>query len=142
MKYKQNIIPSVVTPTEWSKMKASDLRKAVFNYMVDNFNGEDVKNESLQIIIRIRKKSLQKTAFGEAMYGKKAATVQILPKLLRYAEYNNWGDRKATDPATLIGYLNFKVKCYIDGTLENLRIAVRLYKDGKFYYNIEVNKRR
>lgn len=55
--------------------------------------------------------------------------------------YNNFGEAKITDSPNVIGYLNFKCKCVIDGKTECLRIAVQMQKGGKFYYDIEVNKK-
>lgn len=75
------------------------------------------------------------------MYMKKAAASLILPDIIRHATYNNFGSRKEDDPPTIIGYLNFKCKCTIDGKNECLRLAVQFQKGGKFYYNVEVNKK-
>ena len=66
----------------------------------------------------------------------------MLPDLIKYAEYNNWGNPKATDGPNIIGYLNFKCKCMIDGKKENIRLAVQFQKGGKYYYNIEINKKK
>ena len=74
------------------------------------------------------------------MYIKKAAAVLILPQLIRHATYNNFGKRKISDPQNIVGYLNFKCKCIIDGKKECIRLAVRQQTDGSFFYNIEVNK--
>lgn len=141
-KYKQRIIPEVTIPVEWKALRAAELRHVVFDYLVDHFNNMEVTNEHVHILIHIQKRAIRKTAFGEAMYGKKAAASLVLPILLQHAAYNNWGAPKPNDPDELLGYFNFKAKCKIDGKMETLRIAVRLYQDGKFYYNLEVNKKK
>ena len=76
---------------------------------------------------------------GEAMYQSKAEIIRILPELVKYALYNNFGHSKETDSPEVIGYLNFKGRCKIDGKTENVRIVVQFQKQAKFYYNIEVN---
>jgi hypothetical protein len=62
-------------------------------------------------------------------------------QLIRYAKYNNWGDRKPKDDDFVIGYLNFKVKCRINGKLEHIHLVVRLRNTGEFHYVLEVNKK-
>lgn len=140
-KYVQKYIPSVTTPSAWKALSASQLRKAVANCMM-KFRDLSVKNLDRNIDIVINKKAIGKTAYGEAIYGKKAAAAQVLPELLKYAKYNNWGERKAGDPEDLIGFMNFKAKCKIDGKIESVRLAVHFYKDGYFYYNIEISTKK
>jgi hypothetical protein len=98
-------------------------------------------NDDLFIPVTISVKSCRKTAYGEAMYMKKAAVSRILPEIVKYATYNNFGERKSGDSASVIGYLNFKCFCVIDGKKECVRLSVQFQKGGKFYYNIEVNKK-
>ncbi len=50
--------------------------------------------------------------------------------------------RLINDGPNIIGYLNFKCKCMIDGKKENVRLAVQFQKGGKYYYNIEINKKK
>lgn len=121
-------------------MNQSALRKIVYQFIKNNFVGKIIRNEDTGINVQITVSSGRKTAYGEAMYLKKAAAVQILPNLIRCAKYNNFGKKKPTDAKNVIGYLNYKCKCKIDGKSECLRLAIRLQNDGKFYYNIEINK--
>ena len=123
-RYKQSVIPKAETPAEWKELKLQQLRTVIFAH------------------IKISVTSARKTAFGEAIYFKKAAAVVVLPEIIKYAEYNNWGKPKTTDGPNIIGYLNFKCKCLIDGKKENIRLAVQFQKGGKYYYNIEINKKK
>lgn len=140
MKYKQKVIPSVNTPVEWKGKKISQLRALALEKTRSLYSDAEVTNEHLNICIHIKTNGLRKSSYGEAMYYKKAVTLLILPEILQYARYNNFGSRKDNDPTQVVGYLNFVCKCKIDGLLENLRIAVQFRTDGKFYYNVEVNK--
>ena len=65
--------------------------------------------------------------------------VRILPDIVKYAIYNNFGKRKPDESDDIIGYLNFKGRCILDGKTQNVRIADQFQKTAKFYYNIEVN---
>ena len=138
-RYKQSIIPKVDTPDEWKDIKLQQLRTFIFSHIKNKYAGMIVTivDTGLPIIISVT--SARKTAFGEAIYFKKAASVLVLPEIIKYAEYNNWGDPKPTDGPNIIGYLNFKCKCVIDGKKENIRLAVQFQKGGKYYYNIETN---
>ena len=49
---------------------------------------------------------------------------------------------KETDNKSIIGYLNYKCFVIIDNKKECLRVAIKFQNDGKFYYNIEVNKEK
>ncbi|MGM9745831.1 MAG: hypothetical protein ACI30H_02585 [Paludibacteraceae bacterium] len=122
-------------------MSQSELRKVVYQFIKCNLAGKVIKNEDTGINVQITVSAGRKTAYGEAMYLKKASVVQIIPQVIRYAKYNNFGAQKSTDAKNILGYLNYKCKCtMIDGKTECLRLAIRLQNDGKFYYNIEINK--
>lgn len=141
MKYIQKVIPEAKTPEEWNNLPASKLRLKLFDYLRKNYSGYTFINKDLNIPITVSVKSCRKTAYGEAMYIKKAASVLILKEIVQNAKYNNFGERKDNDSPSVIGYLNFKCKCVIDGQKECVRLSIQFQKGGKFYYNIEVNKK-
>ena len=138
-KYKQPVIPE--TAEMWKDKSKGELRRLVLEYVKGYFKGLVVTNLHLNIPITISMTSGRKTALGGAMYGKKAEFIRLLPEIIRVAQYNNFGARKNTDNPAVIGYLNFKVKCKLDGKTEHIRLAVQLQRGGNFYYNIEVNKK-
>ncbi|MBQ0128359.1 MAG: hypothetical protein KBT57_00835 [bacterium] len=140
-KYRQTIIPSVDTLKEWNQVKLQQLRKIILDLIRKEYAGRIITNTDTELPIRVSVTSARKTALGEAIYFKKAAAVLILPDIIKYARYNNWGDAKQSDGPNIIGYLNFKCKCLIDGKKECVRMAVQFQKGGKYYYNIEVNKK-
>ena len=141
-RYKQTIIPKADLPEEWKKGKLQQLRIFIFNYIRSNYSGAVVENLDTGLPIVVSVTAARKTAFGEAIYYKKAAAALVLTDIIKYAQYNNWGDPKPTDGPNIIGYLNFKCKCIIDGKMENIRLAVQFQKGGKYYYNIEINKKK
>lgn len=136
---KKKDIPSITSI--WGNLKTSERRDAVIKYFQEHYRKKTVLNKDTGLTIMISIKSGRKTAYGEAMYPKKAELIRILPELIEIAEYNNFGNRKPEDSKDILGYLNFKSKCYLDGKPEHVRIAVQFQKGGKFYYNIEVNKK-
>lgn len=141
MKYIQKVIPEAKMPDEWKELPLSKLRLETFEYLRKNYSGKTVLNRDLNIPITVSVKSCRKTAYGEAMYIKKSASVLILNEILQNAKYNNFGERKENDSPSVIGYLNFKCKCLIDGQKECVRLSIQFQKGCKFYYNIEVNKK-
>ncbi len=130
-------IPEITT--ELDGMTKSELRKYILEYYKRNLKGLVVVNIDTGITVHFSMTSGRKTAMGEAMYQMKAEIVRILPDLVKYALYNNFGKPKDTEKRDVIGYLNFKGRCRINGKTENLRIAIQFQKQAKFYYNIEVN---
>jgi len=141
MKPIQKTIPRVTT-TELRLLKQSELRKVAHELYFQHCSGKEIKNIHLGIPIKFMPFAGRKTAHGEAVYSKKVAVIPILPKLIELATYNNFGQRKETDPLRIVGYLNFKAFVFIDDKKECLRIAVQFCKDGSFYYSIEVNKKK
>ncbi len=139
MKYKQKYIPEINTPEEWKKLNKIDLRKAALS-VAKNMAGHEVVNEDTKLKIHFSVTNARKTTIGSAMYLKKATALLIMPEIIRVAEYSNFGERKETDNVEVIGFLNFKAKCKINGITEYLRIAVQFRRNDKFFYNIEVNK--
>jgi len=135
--YKQKIIPktSIIKYKSYSKR---DLQHFVKNYYKKNYQNKiSVKNLDLGITIDFIGKGKNKSAYGAAMYSKKAAAITILDKLLKYAKYTNWGDKKDNDPDFVIGYLNFKVKFKIDSKITFFALNVQVRNDGKFHYSLD-----
>ena len=127
-------------PKEWEQKTSAELREIAFKKLKE-LAGQTVVNEHLKLTINISITGIKKTTHGSAMYSKKAALAFCLVDLLRYAKYNNWGDRKEKEAATVIGYLNFKVKCVIGKQPETVHLVVQLQKSGTFHYSMEVNKK-
>ena len=125
----------------WKDKSTFELRELVADYVKAHLKGVRVMNRHLKIPITITVTGGRKTARGGAMYHKKAEIIRALPQIIEIAKYNNFGQRKDTDSAVVIGYLNFKSKCYIDGGLEDIRLSIQFQKGGKYYYNIETNKK-
>ena len=128
-----------IIQSELSQLSKMEMRHYVLEYYKKNLKGKTVVNKDTGITIHFSMTSGRKTAMGEAMYQKKAEMVRILPDLVIYAVYNNFGKRKPDESDDIIGYLNFKGRCILDGKVQNVRIAVQFQKTAKFYYNIEVN---
>ena len=132
-------IPS--TTSIWNEIETlSELRKKVYEYYRANIKGKTAINTDKGYKIYFTNKpGGRKIAFGGSMYHLKAEAVKIIVELIETATYNNWGHRKVSDKIEVVGYLNFKAKGKIDGEIYNFRIAVQLRKDGKLYYNHEIN---
>ena len=141
-KQAQAVVPKAALPDAWRGIKLQPLRPLVFSFITNKYSGLVVTNLDTGLPILISVTSARKTAYGEAIYFKKAAAILILPDIIKYAQYNNWGDRKPKDGPNILGYLYFKCRCEIDGKIENIRLAVQFQKGGKYYYNIEVNKKK
>ena len=138
-KYVQKIIPEVQTKA--FPVNKFVLRKFVKEYYQNNFQGRmTVVNMDKGISIQFIGEGKKKTSYGAAMYPKKAAAVMVLDKLLTYAKYSNWGERKDTDSTSVIGYLNFKVKILIDSSLCYFALNVQVRKDGKCQYSLDENR--
>ena len=137
-KYKQTIIPEFSIPKEWTTKNSKELRELLFESL-KSIHGKIIVNKDINIKVEISVKGIRKTTHGGAMYSKKAALAMCLPELIKYAEYNNFGNRKENDATAVIGYLNFKASI-IDGKKENAHLVVQFQKGGKFHYSIEANK--
>lgn len=137
-KYVQKVIPSVST-LKYAKMKGWQLREEADKDYMENCAGKTIINLHTKIPIQCKNGAARKTAYGGAIYVKKVALIKKLPKLLEHAAYNNFGQSKPGDDKTLIGYYNFKAYALIDDKKESVRLAVKAFKNGTFYYNVEVS---
>jgi len=139
-KYKQTVIPTVSTD-DWKDLTIKESRAKTFEHYHTHYLGKEkrVKNKDIGITVEFEKQGARKTAHGGYVYPEKMCLIQVLDKLIRYAEYSNWGERKEKDPAKIIGYLNFNAKVKIDGKMEYVHLVVRVSNDGKFHYSMEIN---
>jgi hypothetical protein len=137
-KYKQTIIPETFTK-EWTKLTRPELREKLLNEYRNQYYGKKIVNQDLGITVEFEMEGARKTSYGSAAYSKKACLITVLGKLIRYAEFTNWGNPKTTDPSYVIGFLNFKAKVKIDGKLEHVHLVIRARNTGKFHYVMEVN---
>ena len=138
-KYKQTIIPEVSTDY-WEQFMPTMARKKMFEfYNTHYFQKKRVINQHLGIAVEFDATGGRKTCFGSGVYPKKKCLIEVLDKMIRYAEYSNFGERKPKDPANVIGYLNFNVKVRIDGKIEYIHLIIRMTNNGKFHYSMEVN---
>ena len=138
--YRQTTIPETNTENLIDKSR-DELRKFIRSYYHVTFqNKVTVKNLDLGITIGFIGEGKKKTAYGAAMYQKKAAAIMILDQLLIHAKFTNWGNRKETDKPEVLGYLNFKVKLKIDGKLIHFAINVEVRNNGKFHYSLDENR--
>lgn len=141
-KYKQKIIPSVNTPEKFTDKSRKELELFVSSVYNNRIRGKSVVNKCLGYEITFSGRGLRKITKGSTLYPYKAIAVTIIDKLLEVAEYSNFGNPKDSDSKEIAGYLNFKVKCKIDGKTTHLRISTTLYKNsGKIYWNHEINKK-
>jgi hypothetical protein len=134
--YNQKQIPETYTHY-FASMNKEAMRKYVRSYYNQHFQGKRVINEDLKIPIEFIGKGKKKTAYGAAMYSKKAAAVLVLHQIVKYAKYTNWGERKITDPKEVIGYYNFKVKVKIDGAICFFALNIQVCIKGKYQYSID-----
>ncbi len=127
------------TTTMYESITTAEKRKMAGKYYGD-YKGKIFKNIDKGIAIEFIGDGMRKISFGGRMYSKKLALLKCLPKIILNMRYNNFGKAKSTDKSTVLGYLNFKISVMIDEKKENLRIAIQLRSNGKFYYNHDVNK--
>lgn len=139
-KYKQIVIPEILTDIKtFQGLTRKKLNLFAEAYYHKNLKGKSVVNKHLGITVTFSNEGERKIYRGSALYPYKAIVLLKLKQLVEVAEYNNFGKPKPNDPKTLQGYLNFKVKCKIDGVVKNFRIALLLYKNNKLFYNHEMN---
>ena len=119
-------------------MPLAATRKKMFDYYKGHYTGKKVVNKDIGIAVEFERAGSKKTSYGGSLYPKKACLVEVLDQLIRYAKYSKWGERKATDPDYVIGFLNFKVKVRINGVLEYVHLVIRVRNTGKFHYSLEV----
>jgi len=138
MKYKQKVIPETTNTLQSLPLKqlVATAKELYEKYL----QGKTVTNECLGIKVYFSSAGKGKFAFGGTKYAEKVAAIQIMDDLMRFAVYNNFGERKNTDKKNIIGYMNFKAKGKINGVLKHFRISIQFKSDGKFYYNHEINR--
>jgi len=142
-KYKQTFIPEISTE-RWENLPLREVQKKMTeHYRAKYPNTRKVVNQHLGIKVGFESAGLTKTCKGGSNYPAKNCLIEILDKLIRYAEFNNFGDRKPKDKQNVLGYLNFKVKVKINGEIEYIHLTIRITNrsEGRFtfHYSMSVN---
>ena len=142
-KYKQTVIPEVSTE-HWKTLSLHEAQKKMMEYYRVKYPyTRTVTNQHLGIRVGFEADGVAKTCKGGKTYPEKCCLVEVLDKLIQYAEFNNFGDRKRTDKINVLGYLNFKVKVKMNGKIEHIHLTIRITnrKDGRFtfHYSMSVN---
>lgn len=132
-------VVEIIISEKIKSAKRSELPKLAKEYYIDYVSGKSIINAHKGFKISFTGQGQNKIAHGSALYAKKVATIKYLPEILENAVYSNFSHRKAKDPKELIGYLNFKGKCKIDGRIEYLRLACLFYSATKIFFNHEIN---
>ena len=142
MSKKQKVIPET-SILDFKDMSNKQLRDWCKNHY-ENYIGSTVKNDNIGIVIEFKRRGRKKTSHGSYMSKKKASVVKILKDVLQCAVYSNWGDRKATDPEDVIGYLNFKCKVRVDGVVSHFVLNVQLcsVNNGRYCFHYSLDECR
>ena len=139
--YKQKVIPEILTNSAVFKNQIrAKLNVFAEAYYHKNIKGKSVLNVCSNHVIHFYAGGGKKIVYGSALYPYKAMVLVKLLEAMKYATLNNFGLRKEKDSPSVLGYLNYKVKVRIDGEIKNFRISCILNKDGKVFYNHEMNK--
>ncbi|MCL2028729.1 MAG: hypothetical protein FWG79_09645 [Bacteroidales bacterium] len=142
-KYKQTIIPEISTDN-WENLTPQESRKKLLEYYRTKYPyNRTIINQHLGIKIGFEADGVSKTCRGGKIYPEKNCLIEILDKLIRYAEFNNFGNRKPTDKPNVLGYLNFKAKAKVNGQIEYVHLTIRISnrKEGRFtfHYSMSIN---
>lgn len=137
MKYKQKTVPKT---SYFIAANNKELGKAMRDYYKANIQGLSLQNKHIGIEIKFTSDGIGKATHQRKIGKINAAAIKVIDKMLRHAEYSNFGERKQTDKKNIIGYLNFKAKAKIEGVVRHFRISVKLKTDMKAYYNHTVNR--
>ena len=116
-----------INTDKFKSMSVLELRKFTFDYYNKNLKGNKAKIKDHLKEVSFISDSGRKIL--KPMYKEKAAAIEHIEDLIKNSSYNNWGDRKANDNPTVLGYLNFKSKVVIDGIKRHVRIAITLNRD-------------
>jgi hypothetical protein len=131
-------IPKVYTKG-FSNNTVAENRKIV-EEKYKSFVGKKVINKDTQLPIVFVSRGVKKVAYGNNMYAKLFASVNVIYVLLINGKLNNYSKRKPTDPKSILGYMNFDSKCYIDNKLNVVKLSVRLMKGGGHHYSLNIKK--
>lgn len=132
-----------VSTEAFKEMTVTELRQFTLEYYKKYLKGKELPADDFLSAIKLTDAAGRKIAKGGSMYSEKAAIVEKLEDLIKSSTYNNWGDRKETDPKSVLGYLNFKSKVTIDGVKRHVRISIIVTPDRKTHLkNAEVGNKK
>ena len=132
--YRQKEIPKV-DENLFVNLKLGEIKKFVSDFFEKNIKNTKIENLHKGINVEIRKAGLRHILYARNAGYNKLKAVIIMKEMIRHATYCNFKEPDEDDEVNVLGYFNFKCKVNIENKIQFFRIAVRLTKDGKFYYD-------
>jgi len=120
------------------KIGVQALKLQVKKFYDTNLKGKSVINKEKGITVTFSNVGRNHVLYAGAAGFEKLIAVYKLAEMVRNAKFCNFQAPDEDAPQGILGYMNFKVSVIINGVVQHFRIAIRITKNGKFFYNHSV----
>jgi hypothetical protein len=131
-----------IEPGSWDGKSIIELKKLAKEYYTRRFKGKKVLNKHLGITILFTSKGINHLLYSRSLGFEKLVAVKKLNHIVEFAKFSNFKSPDLRDAKEVLGYYNFTCKIVIHNKGYVFRIAVRITKDGKFYYDHAVRTKK
>ncbi len=123
-------------------LKLGQLKKLCYSFFKEKLNGTSVKNKQKGITVAFNMRGVNHLLYARNAGYVKLKDVFILKELIQNAVFCNFKNPDANDSPDIIGYLNFKSKAKIEGSMQTFRVVIRLTSRGRFFYDHSVRVKK
>ena len=128
----------VLPDHEFVGIPLGELKTMAKLFYKKNIKGSTVLNIHKGITVQFNEAGIRHLLYARNIGFIKVKAVWRLKEMVSHAIYCNFKEPGEQDSPAIIGYFNFKVHVMIERESHLFKIAIRLTKEGKFYYDHSV----
>ncbi len=129
-------------PFEKTEVSVAKLKAQAKQFYNENLHGKCVVNKDKGVTVGFSSVGRKHVLYARNVGFEKLIAIFKLPEIISAAKFLNFKNADSDDHHTVVGYMNFKCPVKINGKLQHFRVAVRISKDGKFFYDHSVRVKK
>lgn len=129
----------IISEIQWKGLNFK-LKEVSKKYFDKNLKGKQIINQDNKAKIILAKKGWRHTIHSKIITYKEIVIFKKLNEIINKAQFDYYSKPDKSDAKTTLGFLNYKIYVIINGTKHEVKISIRIDKNGQYYYNHYITK--
>jgi len=130
----------IINDVQWKGLVFKQLKKVTKKYFDQYLKGQHVINLDNKAKIILAKKGWRHTIHSNIITYNDAVIFKKLNEIINKAQFDYYSKPDKSDAKTTLGFLNYKIYVIINGVKYEVKISIRIDKNGQYYYNHCITK--